>query len=700
MRFPILSIKVAEEQDLVAARHRTRHVASLLGFDAQDQTRLATAVSEIGRNAYRYARGGRIEFALEGAAQHQSLEIRVIDKGPGIADVDAILQGRYRSSTGMGVGIQGTRRLVDQLRIETGAKGTNVILKKALPKRAPVFNTASIGELANSLAASTPANAFDELQTQNHELLRVLEELRLRQSELARLNQELEDTNRGVLALYAELDQNAERLKQANQVKSTFLSHMSHEFRTPLNSIMALAGILLQHMDGPLNSEQEKQVTFIQKAAHELTEMVNDLLDLAKVEAGKIEVHAAELRVSTLFGALRGMLRPLLFDRPVQLSFDYSEDFNLYTDEAKVSQILRNFVSNAIKFTEQGEIRVSADAEEGGLAVRFSVTDTGIGIAPEDQERIFQQFTQVDNPRQRNVKGTGLGLPLSKKLAELLGGRIELVSKHGAGSTFSLVVPLRYGEHAVMEKPLLPVREKATRQILVFPGNSDRHDAYRSLLVEAGIGEAVFVNEQTAERTLASFTPDGAIVHVTGHGDSEWRVLRLLFERNVPAVAIARIADEQQVLDSGASFEPEPLNVQRLVHRLLSRLDAGRRRILVIDDDDVARYLVNRQLSDLPVQVIEAHNATEGLERARHDRPHAIILDLMMPEVSGFETLDDLKTDTRTRDIPVVIHTSMTLTQRDWHLLSEKSVAIVDKNHTESNRLKEVIAGLVEPVTR
>jgi signal transduction histidine kinase/CheY-like chemotaxis protein len=703
MTIPLLSIKVSGEQDLVGSRQRTRQLAALLGFDSQDQTRLATAVSEICRNAYRYAGGGRIEFSVEGSAPTQLLSIRVVDTGPGIPDVAAILQGRYKSSTGMGLGIQGTRRLVDHFRIDTNpGQGTAVTMLKAFPKRAPALDARTIGKLTHELATVPAGTAFEEFQAQNQELLRALEELRMRQLELRRLNQELEDTNRGVVALYAELDENAERLKQANQLKSTFLSHMSHEFRTPLNSIMALAGILLQRLDGPLTAEQEKQVKFMHRAAQELTDMVNDLLDLAKVEAGKIELHPAELRVSTLFGTLRGMLRPLLFQQPVQLSFEYSQDFSLYTDEAKLSQILRNFISNAIKFTDKGDIRVSADSDETGAAVRFSVADTGIGIAPEDQERIFQQFAQVDNTRQRNVKGTGLGLPLSKKLAELLGGHIELVSTPGAGSTFSVFVPVRLGEQTVRDSPADTARRHTeSHKIVIFVGDEERSERYRSVLDEVGLRAAVCVTEREAKLLIEGATPDVGVVHVSNTGEAGWRVLRLLREQRVPTVAIGGSGDEQNITAAGAEFEPEPLNMKSVIARLQGTLDVhARPAVLVIDDDDMARYLIRKHLSDMPVHVIDTHDAMEGLERARHERPQVIILDLMMPEVSGFETLDELKADTRTRDIPIVIHTSMSLPQRDRDLLSEKAAAVLDKNSIESGKLRAVIAQLVQTVTK
>ncbi len=439
----ILTLAIASERDILAARQRARQIARLLEFEPQDQTRISTAVSEIARNAFNYAGGGRVEYSIEGYTSPQLFIIRIKDKGPGVRDLENILEGRYRSSTGMGMGILGARRLMDQFQIESvPGVGTTVWLKKLLPPRTRVWKAQDLAGLAGMLAAEGPQDAFQELQHQNQELLNALEEIRTRQLELTRLNRELEDTNRGVVALYAELDEKADHLRRADELKSRFLSNMSHEFRSPLNSILALSGLLLDRSDGELSPDQELQAQYIRKAAHDLLDLVNDLLDLAKVEAGKVEARPLDFRVADLFAALRGMLRPLLVNQSVDLVFEDVDHIPaMFSDEGKISQILRNFISNALKFTERGEVRVSAALAEDNIV--FSVADTGIGIAPQDQQRIFQDFAQVDNPIQRRVKGTGLGLPLSKKLANLLGGEVRVESQPGIGSTFSVQLPLR-----------------------------------------------------------------------------------------------------------------------------------------------------------------------------------------------------------------------------------------------------------------
>ncbi|MBB1653502.1 MULTISPECIES: sensor histidine kinase [Delftia] len=266
-------------------------------------------------------------------------------------------------------------------------------------------------------------------------------ELELCRAEVRSLREELDETNRGVVALYGELDAQAEKLRKATELKSHFLSYMSHEFRTPIGAIRSNARLLLDHVDGPLTTEQTRQVGFIQETAAEFSEMVNDLLDLAKIEAGRLEISPGWFEMMDLFAALRGMFKAMADNVELSLVFEEPGDLpRFYTDNRKLSQILRNFISNALKFTPQGEIKVSAELV-GDMLVKFSVADTGIGIASEFHDAIFNDFTQVDSPIQKRLRGTGLGLALSKQLAQLLGGWVEVQSALGEGSTFSVIVP-------------------------------------------------------------------------------------------------------------------------------------------------------------------------------------------------------------------------------------------------------------------
>lgn len=260
------------------------------------------------------------------------------------------------------------------------------------------------------------------------------------------LRAELDETNQGVLALYAELDQQAEQLREVSELKSRFLSYMSHEFRTPLGSILSMTRLLEDGMDGPLTDEQRRQVRFISASTSELREMVDDLLDLAKIEAGRITISPAWFDLMDLFSALRGMFRPLVEGDQLDLLFEDPPALPmLYTDDKKLAQILRNFISNALKFTPNGQVVVSARMQ-GEDSVRFSVRDTGIGIPAELQSTLFEDFVQVDTPLQKRLRGTGLGLSLCKRFAELLGGHVGVDSVVGEGSDFYVVLPYKLAE--------------------------------------------------------------------------------------------------------------------------------------------------------------------------------------------------------------------------------------------------------------
>jgi signal transduction histidine kinase len=278
------------------------------------------------------------------------------------------------------------------------------------------------------------------------------------QAEVEALRAELDETNRGVLALYAELDAQADNLRQATELKSRFLAYMSHEFRTPIGAIQSIARILQDQVDGPLTEEQQKQVRFIQTTSAEFADMVNDLLDLAKVEAGRIDVSPAWFEMVDLFSALRGMFKPVITNPDVMLIFEEPQNVpKLFSDDRKLAQILRNFISNALKFTQHGEIRVSA-RRISDTAVQFAVADTGIGIAPEFHHAIFQDYSQIDSPVQKRLRGTGLGLSLSKRLAEILGGDVAMESEPQKGSTFFVTIPI-----SVVAAPSPAAAERSSR---------------------------------------------------------------------------------------------------------------------------------------------------------------------------------------------------------------------------------------------
>src|SRR5580765_3084458 len=661
------TITLRNERDVVQARQRAREIAAMMGFDNQEQIRLATATSEMARNAFRYARGGKVTFAVQ-TGRTQTLEIAISDTGPGITNLKDIFEGRYRSDTGLGLGIMGTKRLMDKFEITSSSAGTVVKMGKEVPFSIATIAPPKIQQLIEKINAKIPESPYDEIDRQNRELLKTLQELRARQEELALLNRELEDTNRGVVALYAELDERADYLRRASELKTSFLSNISHEFRTPLNSIMSLARILLDRLDGDLTGEQETQVGFILESAKTLAEMVNDLLDLAKVEAGKVKMRVKTFEVAELFSALKGMLKPLLADNTsVDLVFTEGESLPpLRTDEGKVSQILRNFISNAIKFTPQGEIKIAA--EQRGGAMLFEVTDTGIGIPPENQEMVFQEFAQVENPLQERYRGTGLGLPLCRKLATLLGGKVWVKSELGRGSSFFAELPIIYkGESDVSEPPSedMPAPEFSRSAVLLVdpdPGTftvlepSFRTSEFQLIHVES---------LERAENWLQRHTAGAVMCDLSS--SSAWEFLRFFSQGkhgSVPFVALTTVEDLPKAQELGAALAlRKPLEAGQVLRdlRVVTRQEQPKK-LLLVDDNDLSLYIL-RELLDRPwLNLVEAHNGHEALEMIEREQPDAVILDLVMPGISGFEVLQTLRAQEHTRRLPVIVYTSKVLT--------------------------------------
>jgi signal transduction histidine kinase/CheY-like chemotaxis protein len=469
---------------------------------------------------------------------------------------------------------------------EPGA-GTTVSIAKRLDRPSPT--NAELSKIADSLAQAEIDDPTRELQLQNQELMRTLEELTARREELARLNRELEETNRGVVALYAELDERAEELRRNSEAKSGFLSSVSHELRTPLTSMLALCDLLLERTDGPLTEEQERQIAYIRGGAESLLPLVNDLLDLARIEAGKTVVRADTFVIEDLFASLRGMFRPLRHDDRVSLVFEPAADLpTIRSDESKVAQVLRNLISNALKFTQEGEVRVCARLDEVQGVVAFVVADTGIGVAPADRERIFEEFEQVQGPLQVGARGTGLGLAVSQRLAAVLGGAITVDSQPGVGSTFTLSIPVRYSD----------------------------------------------------------------------------------------------------------AKSPAPLAIRGDGSPMPGAQAGGGKIAIVIDDDEMARYLAVHALLSLGFRVTEAVDGETGLQSVREQQPDLIVLDVRMPGIDGFAVLEELKFDPDTAAIPVVVQTGMNLSRSERERLSP-AATVLDKRADGSEQLTAAIKHLL-----
>jgi len=436
-------MRLRAEQDVFVVRQLGREVARAVGLEQQDQTRLATALSEVGRVMLAAGPGADVEFTAESNGV-PTLRVAVGNPQPG-------------GAAEIGAQLVQVGRLVDTLEVGDGETGTMVRMARRLPASAPRLTPERMDEIRTGLAQHVPGTPLDELSVQNQQLIAALDEVRAQRDDLARLNAELEETNRGVMALYhqlsdeleetnrgvvalyAELDDKSEQLREASEAKSRFLANVSHELRAPVTAVIGLSRLLLDPASEPLGSEQRRQVELISGSSGDLLNLVNDLLDLALAEAGRLEPQWSEVDLRAVFGQLRGTLRPLATRPEVDFVVEEPGVRSLRSDEVLLARVLRNLLTNAIKFTAEGSVTLAARAV--GDDVEFTVADTGVGIPPELHERIFEEFYQVPGSKAVTGKGTGLGLPYARRLVAILGGGLRVDSAPGVGSTFTVRLP-------------------------------------------------------------------------------------------------------------------------------------------------------------------------------------------------------------------------------------------------------------------
>ncbi len=425
MTTELASLRVRDLAGVFAARRLGRELAVGLALEHQDQVRVATALSEVSRSAVTAGQTAVIVFG----ADETSLVLTITFDSDPPAD-----------------GITAAARLMDTVVLD------GRVVRMA--KRRPPLSTSDVRAVGEQLAAMLPESTLDELRRNNQDLIEALEDLRRQQEQLllvnaelqetnrgvmalySELSDELEQTNRGVVALYRELDEKSEQLRAASESKDRFWAHVSHELRTPLNSILGLTR-LLADPSGGLGSEQLYQVSLIRNTTATLLTLVNDLLDVAKAESGRLVIEPAEVALPALLATLRGLTRPMAAGKPVDVVISAEgAPATILTDEMALTAILRNLLSNAIKYTDSGEVRLTVRTVPGRIEI--AVSDTGTGIPSGQLERVFEEFYQVPGPRRG---GTGLGLPYARRLARLLGGELTLTSEAGQGTTAVLSLP-------------------------------------------------------------------------------------------------------------------------------------------------------------------------------------------------------------------------------------------------------------------
>jgi signal transduction histidine kinase len=430
-------IYVRREADIVKVRDRVRRLAREMGFDQTTQIKITTAVSELTRNIYEYAKSGAITLAVAETGRAAGLQVTARDDGPGIAPdvLERIVHGDFRSPHGLGIGLAGTRRLMDDFRVESNEGGTRVTVTKWLPPSKAAELKDRVEEVRARFAESFEESAVEELERQNRDLISVLAELEEKREELERLNRELADSN-------GELEKANAKLRELAELKEEFLAVTTHDLRSPLTVISGVISFFSSGRLGELTPEQQNMVSMMERNTQNLIELVNDLLDSAKIESGTLQIDLAPTELPALVGEICEAMGTVAGEKGVTVDCRFPDDTpKVVADRAKLRRVIVNLVSNALKFTPKGG-RVEIIGTREGDRVRVSVTDTGVGIAADDLPTLFDKYEQGRSRAPRSEKGTGLGLYITRQLVELHGGEINAESQLGKGSTFSFTIPI------------------------------------------------------------------------------------------------------------------------------------------------------------------------------------------------------------------------------------------------------------------
>jgi signal transduction histidine kinase len=437
----ILTLGVGTEFDVIAARQRARQIAAACGFAALDQARISTVVSELARNIFNYAGTGSVSFALDGVDAPQHLLITVEDQGAGIADVDQILSGNYRSTSGMGLGILSARRLMERFDITSGATGTRITVAKQFPHQAMFMSASAFGPIVAKFEPLPNHAALSEARHQNRELTDALGALQARQEELQLLATRLEERTRHVEALNDLLDDKADALQRADRSKDVFLATLSHELRGPL-SAAGMAAKLLQ--PAGISSERSNQMgELIGRQVAHMSKLVEDLLDVSRISRGLVQLDKAPVGLSEIVAAAVEQVQSAAILKHHRIEQQLGRvSLLVLGDRTRLVQVLSNLLSNAIRYTDRGGL-IRIVLEKRGPMALLRVSDNGRGIGAELMPRLFDLYVQAELSSDRTGGGLGLGLALVKNLVEAHGGAVTVDSAgDGQGSAFTVQLPL------------------------------------------------------------------------------------------------------------------------------------------------------------------------------------------------------------------------------------------------------------------
>lgn len=548
----------------------------------------------------------------------------------------------------------------------------------------PIISASFITLLANRKTRKYS----QQLSTINQELEVQSEELKQQADELRQSGDNLHEQN-------MELEMQRRQVEEANRLKSEFLSNMSHELRTPLNSINALSNVLIMQSSGKLNEDEANYLEIIERNGKRLLSLINDILDLSKVEAGKMDFQIKPFSLNSALRMMTESVESLALEKDIELNLNLSEEIEVNSDESRLTQVVTNVLGNAIKFTEKGSVDISTKRLNN--SVQIVIKDTGIGIHEDVLPLIFQEFRQADGTTSRAYEGTGLGLAIANKMIEVLEGSIEVESELGIGSVFTVTLPLSHSNEGSAAPVLLnEVIEKGDhdKTILIVDDDDELVLELSKKMKSEGFHVLTAFSGETAIDLAIKHNPFVITLDIVMPEMDGWEVLQKLQQnsatKDIPVIIISKSDDLATSVALGAvGYIQKPVN-KELILREIQKINKPATSIAVVDDSEIDRMQIGRILEKEKFKSTLFVNGEQCLNYLKTKLPDVLILDLMMPGMDGFQVLKEIRSNINTRYLPVIVVTAKDLNVNEKELLSKQAASLISKGTIENNIVDEI----------
>ena len=557
----------------------------------------------------------------------------------------------------------------------------------------------------SNLISSERTRVFaDHLSRINKQLEVKSQELEKQTSEMKKQAEELYNASRELQIQNIELESQKMQVMTANRLKSEFLSNMSHELRTPLNSIMALSSVLITDTKSKLNKDESNYLSIIERNGKRLLNLINDILDLSKIEAGKIEIIPAYISIENLIKLVTENVQSISDNKGISINLEIPKNLpRIQTDESRLHQVLINIVSNAIKFTDKGSVDIIVKNQQNNIIIE--IKDTGIGISENILPHVFDEFRQADGTSSRKYEGTGLGLAIARKMIEILGGSISAESELGIGSTFSVSIPVSWHGRKSIDKPTISsnvVIKKANNTILVVDDNPEVIADISNYLDQCGYNTISATNGMEAIKLANKYKPIAITLDIVMPEMDGWEVLQQLKSNNettnIPVIVVSVSEDRDTGFALGAiSYLNKPIDKNLLISEI-RKINKSPGIVMIVDDDEFDLKRMADMMKAQNISTILAVSGQECIDKIENVIPDILVLDLLMPDIDGFKVLHQVKNKPQTKDLPIIVVTAKDITQDDRMRLQGNVTSIIAKSESTPEDLFAEIKRIIDNI--